>query len=336
MTVFEFEVMNNAPLISVIVPIHNVAPYISRCVKSIVDQSIGDKIEVILVENGSSDDSLAVCQQMALEYDNVRVVVSEKTGPSEARNFGLGYAAGMYVGFVDGDDYVASEMFESLVGAIVSTGATTSYCDFEMVYNDGVHKTDSASTGDVDVYNGAYESYKIMMSQATSSPCVRLFKTSFFADRGFPEGQFYEDHAIIYKWISQCAMVAHVNAPYYYYCLRQGSTTQSGCKIEHKMDLLRAELGRFKFAQNFAQFSSKQRKKLLKRTIKDAIYVLKSYVYYHGGAQEEYENVMRLRCCLLDGAHPSISQVGIGIWLRLFRIRFFWGSYYRHLVRKSS
>lgn len=323
------------PLVSVIVPVHNVETYLTRCVESLLKQSIADKLEVILVENGSSDGSLALCEKFSENHDNVRVVVNEKCGPSEARNLGIHLACGEFIGFVDGDDYVDSHMFEGLLAAIEKTGASTSFCDFELVYSDGKCKTDSTRTNEVTVCSGKESGYDILMGKTTSSPCVRLFPASFLSDKKFPEGQFYEDHAIIYKWIVQCETVAYLHFPYYYYCLRSGSTTQSGCKFKNKMDLMGAELGRIKFVQGFAGFTAKQKQKLYKRIMRDAIFVLKNYVYYHGGDLKEYEHVMQLRDRLLSDVTVSVRQVGFSTWLRMKRIKYAWGNYYRHLVSKS-
>lgn len=323
------------PLVSVIVPVHNVETYLTRCVESLLKQSIADKLEVILVENGSSDGSLALCEKFSENHDNVRVVVNEKCGLPEARNFGKRFVRGKYIGFVDSDDYVDPHMFESLVYAVTTTGASTAFCDFELVYDNGERKTDSTRTKEVTLSDGKEVSYGILMGKLTSSSCVRLFETSFLSDKNFPEGQFYEDHAIVYKWMTQCDRVAHVHFPYYYYCLRTGSITQSGCKFKNKMDLMGAELGRIKFVQGFAGFTAKQNQKLYKRIMRDAIFVLKNYVYYHGGDPKEYEHVMQLRDRLLSDVTVSVRQVGFSTWLRLKRIKYAWGKYYRHLVSKS-
>lgn len=105
------------PLISVIVPIYNNEKYIDRCIASIVNQTI-DKIEILLVEDGSTDNSLELCKKWATKDNRIKIIHQENKGVSAARNSGLEIAKGKYIGFVDSDDYIEKEMYEMLLKAI--------------------------------------------------------------------------------------------------------------------------------------------------------------------------------------------------------------------------
>lgn len=100
-------------LISIIVPVYNVAPYLERCVSSLLGQSY-EHFEVILVNDGSTDESQAICERFARSDARVHLVVKENGGLASARNVGMGYAAGDYIGFVDGDDWVRPDMLQRL------------------------------------------------------------------------------------------------------------------------------------------------------------------------------------------------------------------------------
>lgn len=99
--------------VSVIVPVYNAEKYLCECVDSLLRQTL-DSVEIILIEDGSPDGSGAICDRYAQQYNNIVVYHVENGGPSKARNIGLGYAHGKYIGFVDSDDYVKSDMFEIL------------------------------------------------------------------------------------------------------------------------------------------------------------------------------------------------------------------------------
>ena len=101
--------MNKKALISIIVPVYNVDKYLSKCIDSIISQTYND-IELILVDDGSPDNSPKICDEYARKDNRIIVIHKENGGVSSARNAGLDIAKGKYIGFVDPDDYIVSEM----------------------------------------------------------------------------------------------------------------------------------------------------------------------------------------------------------------------------------
>ena len=97
--------------ISVIVPVYNAEQYLNQCIDSILNQTI-DSLELLLLNDGSKDNSGAICDEYAKKYDNIRVFHLENGGPSRARNIGISEANGKFVGFVDSDDFIESTMIE--------------------------------------------------------------------------------------------------------------------------------------------------------------------------------------------------------------------------------
>ncbi len=115
------------PLISVIVPIYNVEKYLDRCVQSIVDQTYKE-LEIILVDDGSPDNSPEICDEWAKKDGRIKVIHKKNGGVSSARNAGLDAARGEYIGFVDGDDYLSPEMYDALYSLIADFGADAAAC----------------------------------------------------------------------------------------------------------------------------------------------------------------------------------------------------------------
>lgn len=122
------------PLISVIVPVYNVENYIARCIDSILAQTYPD-LEVLLVDDGSTDLSGALCDQFAQKDARVRVIHKENGGLSDARNTGMRQAVGKYFAFVDSDDYIAKDYIDYLYGMIEKYHAQIAVCGYQKVYS---------------------------------------------------------------------------------------------------------------------------------------------------------------------------------------------------------
>ncbi len=117
-------------LISVIIPVYNVERYIRRCLDSVLAQE-GVSLEVILVDDGSTDSSGAICEEYAKKDGRIRVLHQKNGGLSSARNAGLAVAGGEYVGFVDSDDWIAKDMYAYLLRLIQTFHADVSVCDYK-------------------------------------------------------------------------------------------------------------------------------------------------------------------------------------------------------------
>ena len=122
----------NNPLVSVIVPVSNVEKYLVRCIDSILNQTL-ENIEIILVNDGSTDSSPIICDQYSNKYENIKVIHKENNRVSAARNDGIKVAKGKYIGFVDSDDWIESEMFGSMYKVAEDTKSDFVMCDFKKV-----------------------------------------------------------------------------------------------------------------------------------------------------------------------------------------------------------
>ena len=137
------------PKVSIIVPVYNVEKYIERCLDSLVNQTLKD-IEIILVDNLSTDDSPAMCDAYAKLDSRIKVLHLPVADLSTARNAGIKEATSEYIGFIDSDDHISSTMYEEMVGALVRNQADMTYCNFCYEYPD-MH-TDSPYPNSGEVY----------------------------------------------------------------------------------------------------------------------------------------------------------------------------------------
>ena len=183
-------------LISVIVPVYNTALYLGRCIDSILAGTYED-LEIILVDDGSTDSSGEICDSYADRAPRVRVLHTENAGLSAARNRGLDIASGEFISFVDSDDYIHPEMLQKLHEAIRETGAPMSICSYQYedegagkhFDNAGVPKNDKVfRTRDIlrEELFKPYHTYWI-------SAWAKLFRAELWSDIRFPVGRIFED-----------------------------------------------------------------------------------------------------------------------------------------------
>lgn len=139
--------MNEAPLISVIVPVYKVEPYLDRCVQSIVNQTY-QNLEIILVDDNLSDNCPTMCDAWAEKDSRIRVIHKENGGVASARNVGLDNAVGQYISFVDSDDWIDSTMIAELVSCAAEYHTDATGMLYRIVYSNG-WKTDMRIADDV-------------------------------------------------------------------------------------------------------------------------------------------------------------------------------------------
>lgn len=179
-----------SPKVSIVVPIFNTERYLRRCVDSILDQSLTD-LEVILVNDGSPDGSPAIMDEYARQDQRVRLVHQENRGLPAARNAGMALARGAFVGFVDSDDWVEPQMFESLYDAASRTDSDVAMCDYRVV------GPDVSSPQSSDIRAGVYDVHDIrseifptlVMDERLHSPAVLSVWRCLY-DRSFLEGHY--------------------------------------------------------------------------------------------------------------------------------------------------
>ncbi len=210
------------PLITVVIPVYNVESFLKECLISVMHQTY-DNLEILAVNDGSTDTSRAVMEPLAEQDARIQILDKPNGGLSDARNFGIAHAKGEYICFIDGDDTIADTYVEKMYDAL-KDGADISACDMEYVYEDG-HR-EYSSGGDF-----TQSSVKEMPSliRINNSACNKLFRTALFDEIQYPKGKLYEDLATVPIQIYRSESVVKVNEPLYFYRQRSGS-------IQHKID----------------------------------------------------------------------------------------------------
>lgn len=202
-------------LISVIIPVYNVEPYLRRCLDSVLAQTYKN-LEIIVIDDGSPDYSGMICDQYAQRDQRMKVIHQENGGLCAARNAGMKIATGKYIGFVDSDDWIAPEMYEELYRNLKEYDADIVSCSYFRVKPE--RDTTSRCDGEIHVYNRK-QAMKEMISQFTIRTTFwnKLFRREMFDGLEFPEGRTYEGAILMHKVFDHAQKVVHVGRPYYYY-----------------------------------------------------------------------------------------------------------------------
>ena len=218
--------------VSIIVPVYNVEKYLTKCLDSLVNQTLSE-IEIIIVNDGSPDNSKKIIDKYLKEYPNkIKYYEKANGGQGSARNLGLTKATGKYIGYVDSDDYVNPEMYEKMYQKACETDADIVMCSHTIVYEDTNKeiverlflKTDNEQTNCF--FNNA-------------GVCNKIYKRELLNGFEFRSKVWYEDIDFVTKVIMNTSKIAYIDEGLYYYLLRQGSTMNNN-NIEKNLDILLA------------------------------------------------------------------------------------------------
>ena len=211
-------------MISVIVPVYNVERYIRQCVESILEQTYAD-LEIILVDDGSTDGSGSICDEYKLKDNRVVVIHKCNGGLSEARNAGLDIARGEYIGFVDSDDYIEPDMYEVLYKNCERYAADLAAARFVKFNTQGEVRKNF--TENIEVFSRE-EMLRLFIVgdrryEITMSVWDRLYKRELISDLRFPVGKCYEDIVFSTKVIEKSKINVYIDRALYHYRLREDS-----------------------------------------------------------------------------------------------------------------
>lgn len=227
------------PLVSIIVPVYNVKPYLNRCVDSLLGQSY-QNMELLLVDDGSTDGSETLCDEYAAQDARVQVLHKKNGGLSDARNAGVDAAAGEYLSFVDGDDWVSAYYIENLYRALEQAGADFSASCFEEVFEG--QPVQSVPTERLEAFEilSREECLRRILYQEgmeVTTP-TKLYKRALFEGVRYPVGKLYEDIPVAYEVTKRAHKAAHIaNRDYYYF--QRGSSIQNMAFNPRKLDSVR-------------------------------------------------------------------------------------------------
>ena len=242
-------------LISVIVPAYNVDKYIEKCLDSILNQSYKN-IEVIVIDDGSSDNTFSICQRYCGIDSRVKLVHQENSGVSAARNHGLKMCSGTCVLFVDADDWIESSMIEELYDALIIHNADLVVSNY---FKDNINSSDTTTTqSNKDFYllDKEHESLIMLASCFLNpnewpyffpsfmncgynmcSPFAKMYRTSFIKDNKLLFNELMvlgEDQDFNMRFVNSINRICYCTKPYYHYTIRIGSASHNSDGLYEK------------------------------------------------------------------------------------------------------
>lgn len=209
-------------LVSIIIPVYNVVNYFAECMKSVLEQTY-NCLEIILVDDGSSDGSEKMCDLYAEQDKRVKVIHQKNSGQAAARNRGIDIAKGQYIAFVDSDDVIEKNYIKKLYDVLIKTNADVSMCYYDKFYNDLKRKNKRSK--EIGTYTAQQAIEQLCYQRYfNNGPVVKLWKKEMIGDIRFPINVGYEDFATIYKYMANAEKIALLDETLYYYRQHKGST----------------------------------------------------------------------------------------------------------------
>lgn len=219
-------------LISVVVPIYNVENYISDCIESIKKQTFSD-FEVLLINDGSTDNSRMICEHIVKEDSRFRLINKENGGLSDARNKGIEEAKGKYLLFVDSDDYLPLDALEKLAAVINNSNYSMIVGRFNHIY-DTYEKESEPFGKSFEISNSTCIKEMLIGNKINHSASGKLYKADLFKNIRFPYGKLFEDMFTIYDVTLQCKRIEILDEAIYCYRHRENSILTSSKNLEKK------------------------------------------------------------------------------------------------------
>lgn len=240
------EIKMNKPLISIVVPVYNVESFLDKCIESLITQTYSN-IEIILVDDGSTDHSGKICDRYSEENANIIAVHQKNQGLSGARNAGVKIAEGKYITFVDSDDYITIDFLDTLYASMVKYNADIAMCGPFKFYEDEQVRSESIER---EYTYTSQEAIGAMLyrKKVNSYAWGKLYRAEIVKEISFPEGKLFEDLFTIYKMYDLASVVIYIEKQMYYYRQRRGSIVNSVFEPK-KMQLLEANKEILKFVK---------------------------------------------------------------------------------------
>ena len=217
--------------VSVIIPVYGVEKYIGKCLDSLVNQTLKD-IEIIVVNDGTKDNSQKIIDKYAKKYKNIKALIKENGGQGSARNYGLEHATGEYIGYVDGDDYVEYDMYEKLYNKAKENDLDVVICGNYNVSEDYKNKT-------TDLEFTKFDDNFINALLGKKAVWNKIYKRNIIGKTTFRSKVWYEDFDFSIKVLTNAKKIDYVNEPLYDYLIREGSTMNNS-NVDRNLEILLA------------------------------------------------------------------------------------------------
>lgn len=215
--------------VSIIIPVYNTGKYLFKCIESLINQSLHD-IEIIMVDDGSQEDTAAICDELAAKDNRIKVFHKPNEGVSIARNYALQRATGKYIGFVDSDDWVDTSMFQTLVDTLETKNVDVVYCDATTIWDEGRTELDTFDTLPSSIALVTESLSPRTLCQMAGSAWRGLYKSSTLRefDIRFPAGlKFSEDRIFNLLVLSHTSRIYYLKQSFYFRYMRDDSCVNS-------------------------------------------------------------------------------------------------------------
>jgi len=245
-------------MLSVIVPVYNTDKYLNDCIESVLRQTYYD-MEILLINDGSTDNSLQKCKEFAKTDKRIIVLDKSNGGLSSARNMGLDHATGDYIAFIDSDDTVSSDVYEKNID-ILKNDKTIDILQFPVYKNYGKENAfiNSQKTGEIVGTENLFREW-IENNRIEWIACGKIYKRKIFDQLRFPEGMIYEDNFLMSDILNSIRKLYISNHGLYYYYDRENTITTSPHTLKKELDTQKVSL---KILSNLIRFKSLQKGKI--------------------------------------------------------------------------
>ena len=299
----------NTKKVTVIVPVYNTANYLIRCINSITNQTY-QNLEIILIDDGSIDESLKICDLLAKNDDRIKVIHQKNIGLAETRNKGIEIATGEYICFFDSDDYIENTMIETLLRVAEKTDADVCESSFYIHMKDGDIKDVSCEQKGIKFVSGHLDLINSYSDATILIPAWdKLYKLSSIKSIKFDRNCFKEDSDYIYKLCMNDKTFALVNVPFYHYVKRK-AVSLTGNKISLRLFTLQ-DWGKEKYNEVLSQ-GEEYRDAAEKILYNSLVHIIRNYIRdYKNGVLGKGEYKEEIQSVVNDTMYLLLSAKNV-------------------------
>ncbi|MBU3188428.1 glycosyltransferase [Clostridium bowmanii] len=303
--------------VSIIIPVYNVEDYIEKCLSSAVGQTLIG-IEIIVVNDGSTDESMKIVDIFENRHSNIRVINQENGGLSFARNSGITIARGKYIAFIDSDDYIDETMIKTMYNSAEDGKLDLVACNLTKVDDTGKVIGEEKNAIDCNcTYDKVEGTREYLLNNIPSYAWNKLYRRTLFIDNkiSYPVGRLYEDIGTTFELLFNAHRIGFINESLYFYVQREGAITKvptykAGGDIINTVDEIKSTLSKseiyYKYDEAFKVFSLKY------LFLANVLFYKRYSITKDKNELECFKNLSRVR--IEDLNHDSIMQ---GKWFSL-------------------
>lgn len=307
-------------LVSIIVPVYNTQDYLKRCVDSLQKQTYPN-LEIILMDDGSTDNSLDICRKFAEADARIKVISHPNRGVGAVRNAGLACVRGEYVAFVDSDDWVEPDMYESLLGVMVSERADMVCCShFREMENKSELSNAIGNSKVILTREEAFEALRVGKF-VLNFLWDKLFRREVLSDVVFPEKRQFEDLIVSGQWLYNVSKVVYLPLPKYHYAIRSNSLTNGvdTFNLQWRYEMVKALVEQNDFCVRKGLW-----KKASGKLFRTCVHLLNRLIVLPATPER---NRMQAHCIAIIKQKDSVKGLGFKYVMKKFLITSNWNLY---------